>query len=71
MTTLPCVDGKYLAEARRQMLEAKAQGVSAEEHSLASLAALTEAFTELEARVTSMEVGREKWVEQLGTSKGP
>jgi exonuclease VII small subunit len=51
--------GKYLQEARDQMQEAReetADGV-VEEHGLLSLAALTEAFTELEARVRRLETG--------------
>ena len=56
-TTLPLVDGKYLAEARRQMLMAEEEGVSRNEHLLRSLASLAEAHAELEARVTTVETG--------------
>lgn len=56
--TLPLMDGKYLDEARRQMLLAHEQGVSRDEHLLRSLASLTEAYAELEARVTHIESGR-------------
>jgi hypothetical protein len=59
------MDGKYLAESRSEMLEAVEQSRMADEeqnrmadednHGLLSLGALTEAFTELEARVTQME----------------
>lgn len=52
------MDGKYLDEARRQMLLAQEQGVSRDEHLLRSLASLTEAYAELEARVTHIESGR-------------
>jgi hypothetical protein len=51
------MDGKYLADSRKEMLEAVAESPEPEEdqHCLRSLAALTEAFTELEARVTRTE----------------
>ena len=53
------MDGKYLAESRSEMVEAVEKSPVAEEHDhgLRSLAALTEAFTELEARVTRIETG--------------
>ena len=46
------------------MLKAVEEGVPADEHILRSLAALTEAHTELEARVTRIETGPE-WTEPL------
>jgi hypothetical protein len=51
--------GEYLADSRSEMMEAVEQSPVAEEddHGLRSLAALTEAFTELEARVTRLEIG--------------
>ena len=51
--------GEYLAASRSEMIEAVEQSPVAEEddHGLRSLAALTEAFTELEARVTRVETG--------------
>jgi hypothetical protein len=55
--TLPLMDGKYLDEARRQMVLAEEQGVPRDEHLLRSLASLTEAHAELEARVTRIEKG--------------
>ena len=53
------MDGKYLAQSRREMLEAIDESPVAEEddHALRSLAALIEAFTELEERVIRMETG--------------
>ena len=53
------MDGKYLADSRKEMLEAVEESPTAEEddHGLRSLAALTEAFTELEARVRRLETG--------------
>jgi hypothetical protein len=50
------MQGDYLSESRSEMLEAVEQE-SAEEHALRSLGALTEAFAELEARVTRIEAG--------------
>jgi hypothetical protein len=47
--------GKYLAEARSAAQEARDRGESSD--ILRSLDALIEAFTELEARVTSVEIG--------------
>ena len=50
------MDGKYLADSRKQMVEAVEQSPEPnDDHGLRSLAALTEAFTELEARVTRIE----------------
>jgi hypothetical protein len=49
------MDGKYLEEARRQMLLAEERGVPRDEHLLRSLASLTEAHAELEDRVTRIE----------------
>ena len=52
------MDGAYLAESRNEMVEAVEQSSEPQEdHGLRSLAALTEAFTELEARVTRLETG--------------
>ena len=53
------MDGKYLEQSRNEMAEAVEQSVVAEadDHALRSLAALTEAFAELEVRVTNLETG--------------
>lgn len=63
------MDGKYLAEARRQMLMAEEQGVSRDEHLLRSLASLTEAHAELAARVMRIEAGSEP--DSLGKPQDP
>ena len=54
------MDGKYLAESRDEMIEALDESPAEDEHGLRSLRALTEAFTELEARVTRLEIGPAK-----------
>ena len=71
MASLPLMDGKYLAQARLELSEAQAEGVSREEHTLRSLVALTEAFTELESRMTRISAGPPQWSPQSKTPKNP
>jgi hypothetical protein len=50
------MDGRHLADSRNELLEALDESDTPnDEHGLRSLRALSEAFTELEARVEELE----------------